>query len=87
MFAGVHAERELVAKHILTEQVVAFDHQQAQRVQRCGGFSDEKMEELSETARKWVLNNEKKIRVVAKELNLRGRLSGEQANNIAARVK
>ena len=87
IFAGVHGERELVPKHALTEQIIALDYQQARQVQKYGEFSDEKMEELKQIAREFVLAHEKKIRAVAKELNLRGRLRGEQVNKIAARAQ
>lgn len=87
IFAGVHVEKELIPEHALSEWVIALDIEQAQKVQRWGQFSDEKMEELKEDAREIVLAREREIHAVARELNLRGRLSGEQVTEIAARAR
>jgi hypothetical protein len=87
IFVGIYVELDLVPPHPLVDRVIAADYGQARTVQKLGGFSDEEMEDFKRQAREFIATHEKEIRAVAKLLNLRGRLSGEQVKKIVERTQ
>ena len=87
IFVGVYVELDLAPPHPQVDMVLAADYGQARTVQRIGGFSDEEMEDFKRQAREFTAAHEEEIRAVAKQLNLRRRLSGGQVAKIAERAR
>jgi hypothetical protein len=80
--AGIFAESELCYRVGDQEHAVEDDKRQWEGIQRLGEFSDEKMQAFRDEAAALVRSQESAIQVVARELDRRRRLTGEQVTRL-----